>query len=209
MSKYDGRKFGRLTVMKTWNTGKVYWCDCQCDCGSVVSVLASNLSSGNVKSCGCLKREMLVKQKTIHGESGTRLYNIWKAMRRRCHNPSDSYYHIYGGIGINVCKEWESFPAFAAWAKANGYNDLLTIDRIDPNGNYCPDNCRWSTLQEQARNKRDTIFVTIGNETKTLVEWCQEKGVLYSTALYRLKKQHLSGDKLFERQKAWTKRKHD
>lgn len=201
MSKYDGKKFGRLTVIKTVRGKKGYWCECQCDCGNIVMVNQSNLGSGNTKSCGCLKKELLSAEKSTHGESKTRLYHIWKAMRKRCTNPYTNDAHLYRDRGITVCDEWQDYSQFSKWARENGYSDELTIDRIDPNGNYTPDNCRWATWQEQARNKRDTICITIGKETKTLTEWCEEKGVLYGTALHRFKKQHLIGEDLFRYQK--------
>lgn len=201
MSVYDGNKYGRLTVLRTGKTGRNYWCDCICDCGNTVRVYASSLSSGNTKSCGCLRRELTADIKSTHKQSKTRLYRIWKAMRKRCNNPSDWSYPNYGALGVKVCEEWESFSSFATWAKTHGYNENLTIDRIDPTGNYEPDNCKWSTRLEQARNKRDSVLVTIGDETKPLVEWCKEKGVVYGTALYRLKKLHLSGEDLFQYQR--------
>lgn len=197
MSKHDGERFGRLAVLRTERAGKNYWCECKCDCGSIVRVNASNLVSGGTKSCGCLKKELLSVTKSTHGESKTRLYRIWKAMRQRCNNPADHFFHIYGGAGVKVCSEWDDYQSFANWAYQSGYTDELTIDRIDPKGDYEPSNCRWATWTEQARNKQDTIFITIGGDTKPLVEWCKEKGVLYGTALYRFRKMNMTGEDLF------------
>lgn len=201
MGKHDGERFGRLVVLETWRGKSGYRCRCKCDCGNVVDVSVSNIVMGITRSCGCLRREIVSATKSTHGESQSRLYRIWKSMRRRCYNPSDRHYAIYGGLGITVCNEWENYQNFANWAKYNGYTDVLTIDRINPYGNYEPSNCRWATQKEQGRNKRDTIFITIGSETKSLAEWCEEKGVVYGTALHRFRKQHLTGNSLFERQK--------
>lgn len=201
MLKHVGERFGRLVALQGGREGNQYWYICQCDCGNIVKVNASNLVGGTTKSCGCLRKELMREKLLIHGESGTRLYHIWKAMRKRCSNPNPQDAYLYADRGITVCQEWEDFNAFAKWAKSNGYSEELTIDRVDPNGNYSPDNCRWATWQEQANNKRGTVYVTIGDQTKTLVEWCKEKNVLYSTALHRLRKQHLTGERLFQYQK--------
>lgn len=123
-----------------------------------------------------------------HGLIHHRLYRIWGCMKTRCLNKNDEHFPLYGGRGITICDEWKhDFQAFYDWAMANGYQDNLTIDRIDVNGNYEPSNCRWLTRQEQNFNKRNTIFVTLNGETKSLAEWAAETGIYYQTLVYRYK----------------------
>lgn len=187
-----GEKFGRLTVIKRHpvndRQNKPQW-ECICDCGKNVVVSAYSLRSGNTKSCGCYKSDIDREVNTTHGESKTRLYRIWCSIKRRCNSPTDKSYDRYGGRGISVCEEWNnSYETFSKWAKENGYSEGLSIERKDVNGNYCPDNCTWITLKEQARNKRNTIYITIGNETKRFREWCEMYNVKYDSALYRYHK---------------------
>ena len=160
-----GQKYGRLTVVEfdRLENHKTFW-KCTCDCGLTVIATGNNLRSGNTKSCGCLRRETTSARgaaNTKHGESHnnrTRLYSIWCGMRQRCSNPNHHAYGLYGGKGVNVCDEWSDYPDFERWAKTNGYADALSIDRIDPAGSYCPDNCRWITLSENvARANKNHI----------------------------------------------------
>ena len=107
-------------------------------------------------------------------------------MRARCSRKSEPSYKNYGERGISVCKEWnDSFLKFKEWAIENGYSEDLTIDRIDVNGNYCPENCRWATAKEQANNKRTNLYITINGTTHTATEWCEINGIKYSTAMRR------------------------
>ena len=173
-----GQRFGRLVVIGVddRNTRKTYYY-CQCDCGTVKSIRSDGLLSGAVQSCGCLHKEVAtenVQQNHKHKMSRTRPYEIWQGMKRRCYNPNDARYDRYGGRGITICDEWrEDFSAFYSWALANGYADNLTIDRIDNNKGYSPDNCRWADAETQCRNRSSNIKITIGNATKTLTEWCE------------------------------------
>lgn len=192
-----GQKFGRLTVvgLADTDTRKTFWV-CKCDCGNFKTVRSDSLQNGRIKSCGCLKLEQ--DKKNLNSTSakkkflqtgakvgGTRLYGIWIGMKGRCYNEHDARYDRYGRRGISVCKEWkENFEAFHNWAISNGYSDNLTIDRIDNNGNYSPENCRWATPKEQSRNRSTNINITIGNSTRTLTEWCEifelDSGIVFS-----------------------------
>ena len=171
-----GKKFGLLTVIgiAETDTRKTYWV-CKCDCGNMKTVRSDSLLCGAIKSCGCIKRkqdEVNLTKNHRHKMSGTRIYSEWQGMKGRCYNKGNARYADWGGRGIEVCEQWRnSFESFYTWAMANGYQDNLTIDRIDNNGNYCPENCRWVGQQEQCRNRRSNINITIGNSTRTLMEW--------------------------------------
>lgn len=157
-----GQKFGRLTALYHAGSAKdksALWM-CKCDCGNEKVVTSTALLSGKTSSCGCLKREVAKDNSFKHGETKTRLYREWQAMKERCYRKTHQYYNRYGGRGISVCDEWKcDYLAFKKWAIENGYSDNLSLDRIDNDGNYCPENCRWATWEEQANNRSNNVVV--------------------------------------------------
>lgn len=152
-----GQRFGRLTVIeRAPKEGKTRtrW-KCICDCGNITFSDSYQLRKGITQSCGCYHRELCGDQHRKHGYTRTRLYRIYYKMQERCYRPENDNYRWYGALDVTVCDEWlNDFQAFADWALAAGYKENLTIDRIDPEGNYEPSNCRWITIQEQQKNKR-------------------------------------------------------
>lgn len=198
-----GQTFGYLTVLKFVpqpDKKESYWF-CVCECGNSVMVRKSNLISGSTISCGCYGRENLKKVRVKHGGSETRLYSIWEKMKERCYGKRSKNYYNYGGRGINVCEEWKNnFDEFRKWATINGYKDDLTLDRIDVNGNYEPSNCRWATIKEQNRNKRNSIMVEYKGEKVHLKEAAELTGISYSTLSGRYYKGE-RGERLFRNKK--------
>lgn len=189
-----GQRFGRLVVVKRIGTKErgtktivktPLWL-CRCDCGNEKIVTSAELRSGDTNSCGCLSNELLLKRSITHGDSKQRLYKIWFNMLERCENASDAAYRYYGGRGIIVCDAWHDYIVFREWAHSNGYSEDLTIDRIDSNGNYCPDNCRWADYKTQANNRRSCRYVEINGEKRTITEWCKINGISAFTAYSRI-----------------------
>lgn len=178
-----GKRFGMLLVVgkdkDRDKTGCIKYI-CKCDCGNVVSVRSSSLNDGNTSGCGCRLYDTGEKQRTYkHGMSKDRLYVIWSDMKDRCNNPNTPTYKHYGGRGITVCDEWnasDGFVSFRDWAIANNYMDGLTIDRIDNNKGYSPDNCRWVTTKEQALNTRRNHRIAFNGKNLTITEWADELG---------------------------------
>jgi hypothetical protein len=153
-----GKRFGRLTVVcRAPNHKKQTVWKCHCDCGNIVDVQGGHLSGGKIISCGCYQRENNKRKATKHGQWGTKLHYVWLAMRQRYNNPKCKDYPHWGGRGIQVCSEWNSFLTFEIWAHSHGYREGLTIERKNVNGNYCPENCTWITQAEQMRNTTRTL----------------------------------------------------
>ena len=191
-SLLPGQKFGRLTVVKLAPIRKIYrknghiekreYYLCKCDCGKEITVYKSVLKNGYIESCGCAFIEKLIKRVTKHGMEGTRIYRIWASMKQRCYNKKSKRYLDYGGRGITMYNEWKNdFMEFYTWAMANGYKDTLTIDRIDVNGNYEPANCRWSTMKEQQRNRRNNRIIGYKGEKHCVSEWAEKLGIPRAT----------------------------
>lgn len=141
--------------------------------------------------------------KLVHGEGKSRLYNIWRHMRRRCYDSGDKDFPNYGGRGITFCEEWGSYLRFREWAVCNGYNDGLTIDRIDNNGNYEPSNCRWTTLTVQNNNRRNNVWLTYKGKSRTIAEWSRITGIKLKT-MYSRYENGFSVEEIFEG-KRWRK----
>lgn len=187
------KRFGRLTVIKRsedhvapCGSKQIMW-HCVCDCGNEIETSTGSLRSGNTKSCGCLQKDIASEKFKKHGLSGTRLYRIWVHIKDRCYNKENDSYINYGARGITVCDEWKNdFESFRDWALENGYSDELSIDRIDVDIGYCPDNCKWSTVYEQSRNKRCNNYFTHNGKTLCLTDWANELGISYSTLYSRL-----------------------
>ena len=178
-----GRKYERLVAIRQVKNEKdrhhAFW-ECQCDCGNKIVVRKDSLESGHAKSCGCLLKERGWQR---HGYSHTNIYGILQGMKDRCYNKNSHAYHLYGGRGIKVCDEWlKSSEAFIKWSYENGYVDgkprsEQSIDRIDVNGDYCPENCRWVDKDVQNYNKRCTRKVVINGQEKTLLDLHNEYGI--------------------------------
>lgn len=190
MKDLAGNKYGRLTVLHATDRPpnhrdkKVWWL-CECDCGNTVAVIGERLRNGQTKSCGCYRLDVsrevarkLGKTSVKHGLSRTRVYKIYKNMLRRCNNKAANHYELYGGRGITVCKEWEnSIECFYNWAISNGYSDDKTLDRIDGNRGYSPDNCRWATIEQQANNKSNNVWINDNGEKITISQFARKYGL--------------------------------
>lgn len=187
-----GNRYGKLSVIgrtEDYISPKGYVSVnrlCQCDCGNLTVVRGCNLKSGASTSCGC--ERVVHPNRLRHGDTHTRLHGIWKNMRRRCYNPSDSNYKDYGARGIKVCAQWFEYEVFRDWSLANGYNDSLTIDRIDYDGDYSPDNCRWADKFTQANNTRGNHFLEYNGEIHTIAEWSRITGIPYHRLKDRINK---------------------
>lgn len=192
MKDITGIRFGKLVAIRKDNAkGKEKWL-CICDCGKEKAVDGFYLRTNHTRSCGCLRYE---SKKSTHGLSKSPLYHIYMTMKARCGNPNNHKYARYGGRGISICNEWTSdFMTFYNWAIINGFKQGLSIDRINLDGNYTPENCKWSTPKEQARNTSTNRNIAFLGKTKCLQEWANEMGIKRETIAMRLNKGWSIGD---------------
>lgn len=178
------KKFGYLTALSVEKTKNkhTYWL-CQCACENMRVLQTHQLTSGKVTSCGCMNRK---SQKSTVISANKRLYSVYSQMIARCYNPKATSYPYYGAKGITVCSSWrKNFDSFLRWSMKNGYNDFLSIDRIDNTKGYSPSNCRWIPLSEQFTNRTNNVFYTHNGETHTMSEWCKILGFSYELAKKR------------------------
>lgn len=198
--KLEGKRFGRLVVLKRADNSKkglTYWL-CKCDCGNTKVIRGTHLVAGKIKSCGCISIEKVKQRQITHNLSKTRLYHIYRGIKSRCYNPKNECYRIYGGRGITMCEEWKNnFLSFYNWAINNGHREDLSIDRINNDGNYEPNNCRWATPKEQSNNTRRCIYVTYNNETHTITEWGRILNIDADTLLTRYHRNKNNLDRVF------------
>lgn len=211
-NKYDltNKRFSQLVVLGIEKSGEHKYWKCLCDCGNIKIASTSNLINGTTKSCGHERKqkEKIVrkntskttkdgKRKLCHLEH-QRILRIRRCMIERCECPNNNNYKYYGGKGITVCEEWRNDPlSFYDWSIENEYSDELSIDRIDPNGNYEPNNCRWANQKTQNRNKKNSVLINYKNQSKTLSEWCEILKLPYETIWYRIYKMNMDIDKAF------------
>lgn len=197
------KKFGRLTALypiddyvSPKGSKKRRWL-CICNCNNYCAVTEQYLKNGTTKSCGCLRKEVVInthqKYLTKHNEAHSRLYNVWHSMKSRCFNKNRPQYKNYGGRGITVCEDWLDYIAFRDWSIANGYDSnaprgQCTLDRIDVDGNYCPENCQWINMLAQQNNRTNNRKYTYNGETKTLKQWAEDLGIDRTTLTYRIDK---------------------
>lgn len=183
------QRFGRLMVLAVGQpspSGRTRW-QCICDCGEAALIQATNLKNGHTVSCGCLRRESTSKRRKKHGFSNERLYNAWLSMRRRCESESSHAYKWYGGRGIKVCDRWQLFENFMK-DMGTPPSPKHSLDRIDCDGNYEPGNCRWATMKDQQRNRRNNVLYEFKGSTATLGEHCEGLGIKAATVRARIKR---------------------
>lgn len=192
LSNLTGKRFSMLTVVSFDHCERKqrYW-KCKCDCGNYTIVSTGKLNNGEVKSCGCL-RAIENKSRAKHNMSRSRIYSIYHSMIKRCYSINCASYPRYGGRGITVCDNWldktSGFENFYAWACASGYAEHLSLDRINVNDGYSPQNCRWATAKEQANNRTNTPHITYNGLTKTPAEWAAIYHIDRQVILNRYKK---------------------
>jgi len=188
-----GKKYNKLTCLRKDETRDSRYYIFRCECGHEKSIISSNVIAGYTTSCGCVYK---LGNNTKHGGKGTRLYNIWKTMRERCNNPKCKNHSIYYDKGIRVCSEWDDFSVFRDWSLKNGYSEELTIDRINGELGYYPENCRWATYLEQANNTKNVKLLTHNGKTQSYSMWERELGLTRGLINSRVKK-GWSVDRLF------------
>lgn len=200
MKNLTNQKFGKLTVLENLPRSKKR---CICDCGNICEVDTNHLITGHTQSCGCLQKE---KISTINGLYKTRLHKIWESMHARCECEKHGSYEIYKNK--KICEEWHRIPnrakqtgflAFYDWAINNGYNDNLSLDRIDNNKGYCPENCRWATIKEQARNTTKNVNIEYKGKIQCLMAWCEELKISYIAIQHCISRYGLTYQQAFDR----------
>lgn len=188
-----GERYGRFVVIEYLGLKKrkdghnsKYWL-CVCDCGNVVEHTTAELLSGCSLSCGCYRKEKL--HNLYYKGGNSKLYDVWRMMKKRCYDETCPQYKNYGARGITICDEWLGdfgYENFKKWAELHGYKEGLTIDRNDNNNGYSPENCSWRTMEYQSNNKRNNRLLEMNGETKTLAMWCKKYGAEYSRTRYRI-----------------------
>jgi hypothetical protein len=184
----QGQVFGRFTVLRHVGKDKrgYYLWECQCTCGTVKIVKGSNLRRGDTLSCGCYIRDVTSRRSIKHNGDGTKEYRAWTAMKTRCYNPKSPSYIHYGQRGISVCDRWRN--DFAAFLEDMGERPPKTsLDRIDSDKDYTPENCRWADIYIQNNNRRNNVFHTAGGETLTSAQWSNRLGIRNDTFRFRIK----------------------
>lgn len=195
-NEWLGKRFGRLTIVDFEHATPPYrgwlWV-CKCECGNTRTVMPNDVKRGKTRSCGCLHDEVCSKKASKFKHSVKdypRLYSIYNGIKKRCYNENEARYKDYGARGIEMCESWsnntDGFDNFVEWSLLNNYTDDMTIDRIDVNSDYAPENCRWVSLAEQALNKRDTLWVTYKGKKIPLMTLCNEMGMSYDTVHNRV-----------------------
>lgn len=195
LKDFIGKKIGNIEVLGVFSENNKQKFVCSCTCGKIFNTEISNILRDNpIKECrSCISKRTIKKaiaQTVKHGEAQkTKLYGVWAGMKRRCYNKNTEYYNRYGGRGIRVCDDWQEYIPFREWAMANGYQEGLTIDRIDNDGNYCPSNCKWVTMQEQQLHRCNTISIVKSNGEKlSMKELSNITGIKLSTLYERRRK---------------------
>lgn len=181
-----GKRFDRLLVLFRTGTknSRPTWM-CLCDCGNRADIFGHNLRYKRSRSCGCLSRERASETSKTHGMSQTPEYRIWASMRQRCSKTNNKHYHDYGGRGISVCKRWKSFKNFICDMGLRPSPEM-SIDRINNDGNYEPSNCRWATVNEQARNKRNNVVINFQGKSLIMIDWAERIGLSKAALWARL-----------------------
>lgn len=187
-----GDKYGKLTVIREtesiqYGKYKIRMVQCICECRQETVTRLEYLRSGHTKSCGCNVNTIFAKTQITHGKSKTRIHGIWASMHSRCRNKRSKSYVNYGARGITVCEEWLQFQHFYKWAMSNGYRNDLTIERINNNEGYCPENCTWIPRSEQSKNRRCCNYITYNRVTLSVSEWADKTGMNVGTLDSRLR----------------------
>lgn len=201
-----GQQYGKWLVLNIGTKRHpTHWL-CRCECGTIRDIPRGNLIRGMTTNCGCEQRKKNKDRMSTHGESKTKLYGVWLAMRRRCYLPTDKGFKNWGGRGIKVCEEWRNdYQSFNEWSLSNGYKEGLTIERIDNDKDYSPDNCKWATRLEQGGNTRRVLHIEIDGLTRTVKEWSEISGISGKLIRGRIKKGWIGSDLLLP---TWKGNKH-